>query len=170
MPRGAIIDRDGKVLAHNKEDANGELYRVYASGDAISQVVGYASGRYGRAGLERAYDAELSGLAGDPLTDALRQVRGRAVRPEGSHLSLSCDLQRAAVAALGERRGAVVMLDPRTGEVLALASTPTYDASAIAESGDRGRDVRGPARRSEPAAAAARDARSLRARARCSRS
>ena len=38
---------------------------------------------YGRAGLERAYDAELSGLAGDPLSDALSQVRGRSVRPEG---------------------------------------------------------------------------------------
>jgi peptidoglycan glycosyltransferase len=42
-------------------------------------------------------------------------------------------MQRAAVRALGSRRGAVVMLDPRNGEVLALASSPTYDASAIAD-------------------------------------
>ena len=40
-------------------------------------------------------------------------------------------MQKAAVSALGKHRGAVVMLDPRTGEVLALASTPTYDASTI---------------------------------------
>jgi penicillin-binding protein A len=130
VPRGRIIDREGNVLVRNKEDANGELYRVY-SGETISQVVGYASGRYGRAGLELAYDAELSGLAGDPLADALRKFGTDPYDPKDLHLALSWDLQRAAVRALGQRRGAVVMLDPRTGEVLALASTPTYDASAI---------------------------------------
>ncbi|HET9757485.1 MAG TPA: penicillin-binding transpeptidase domain-containing protein [Candidatus Limnocylindrales bacterium] len=130
VPRGRIIDREGNVLVRNKEDANGELYRVY-SGETISQVVGYASGRYGRAGLELAYDAELSGLAGDPLADALRKFGTDPYDPKDLHLALSWDLQRAAVRALGARRGAVVMLDPRTGEVLALASTPTYDASAI---------------------------------------
>ncbi|MFL5684089.1 MAG: hypothetical protein ACJ77O_13210, partial [Chloroflexota bacterium] len=69
VPRGLIKDRSGKVLADNKKDKNGESYRVYA-GRQISQVVGYASTTYGRAGLERAYDAELAGLAGDPLRDA----------------------------------------------------------------------------------------------------
>ncbi len=132
VPRGTIVDRDGKTLARNEEDANGELYRVYR-GPAISQVVGYASGRYGRAGLELAYDAELSGLAGDPLADALRKFGTDPYDPKRLDLSLSWDLQRAAVAALGDRRGAVVMIDPRNGEVLALASTPVYDASAIAD-------------------------------------
>jgi penicillin-binding protein A len=130
VPRGDIIDREGNVLTHNEKDANGELYRRY-SGDAISHVVGYASPRYGRVGLELAYDAELSGLAGDPLADALRKFGTDPYDPKDLHLSMSWDLQRAAVRALGSRRGAVVMLDPRNGEVLALASTPTYDASAI---------------------------------------
>ncbi len=132
VPRGTIIDRDGKTLARNQEDANGELYRVYR-GPAISQVVGYASSRYGRVGLELAYDAELSGLGGDPLAEALRKFGTDPYDPKDLHLSLSWDLQRAAVAALGDRRGAVVMLDPRTGEVLALASTPVYDASAVTD-------------------------------------
>ncbi len=132
VPRGQILDRDGKVLARNKKDANGEYYRVYAS-PAISQVVGYSSRRYGTAGLERAYDAELAGLAGDPLSDAFRKFGATAYDPEDLTLSLSYDLQRAAVRALGKNRGAIVMLDPRNGEVLAMASTPTYDASAIAD-------------------------------------
>ena len=130
VPRGDIIDREGNVLTHNEKDANGELYRRY-SGDEISHVIGYASPRYGRVGLELAYDAELSGLAGDPLADALRKFGTNPYDPKDLHLSMSWDLQRAAVRALGSRRGAVVMLDPRNGEVLALASTPTYDASAI---------------------------------------
>ena len=88
VPRGRILDRDGKVLARNEKDSNGEYYRVYA-GDAISHVVGYASRRYGRAGLERAYDAELAGLAGDPLADALRKFGATPYDPQTLTLSLS---------------------------------------------------------------------------------
>jgi peptidoglycan glycosyltransferase len=132
VPRGKIRDRAGVILADNKKDSNGERTRVYAS-RSISQVVGYSSATYGRAGLERAYDAELSGLAGDPLSDAFAKFGADRYDPKDLTLSLSLDLQKAAVAALGKRRGAVVMLDPKTGEVLALASTPTYDASAIAD-------------------------------------
>jgi len=138
VPRGIIRDRDGETLARNEEDANGELYRVYRSA-AISQVVGYASSRYGRAGLELAFDAELSGLAGDPVSDALRKFGTDPYDPKDLTLSLSLQLQRSAVRALGDRRGAVVMLDPRNGEVLALASTPTYPASELTnpETADR---------------------------------
>ncbi len=132
VPRGRILDRDGTVLADNRADENGELYRVYLS-PTISQVVGYASRTYGRAGLERTFDAELTGLSGDPLTDAFGKFGAERYDPKNLTLSLSYELQRAAVSALGKRRGAVVMLDPRTGEILALASTPTYDASAVAD-------------------------------------
>ena len=107
-PRGPcraaqIIDRDGTVLARNKTDANGELYRVYAE----------RRGQPGRrlrlaplrpAGLERAYDAELTGLAGDPLDRRCsRKFRTDPYDPQDLTLSLSLDLQRAAVAALGKR-------------------------------------------------------------------
>ena len=67
------------------------------------------------------------------MTDAFAKFGADRYDPQDLTLSLSYDLQRAAVAALGQRRGAIVMLDPRNGEVLALASTPTYDASAIAD-------------------------------------
>ncbi|HEY4633599.1 MAG TPA: penicillin-binding protein 2 [Candidatus Limnocylindrales bacterium] len=132
VPRGRILDREGRTLARNEQDANGEYYRVYR-GRPISQVVGYASNRYGRVGLELAYDAELTGFASDPLTDAFRKFGADAYDPNDLTLSLDYALQRDAVRALGDRRGAVVMLDPVTGEVLALASTPTYDASAVAD-------------------------------------
>jgi peptidoglycan glycosyltransferase len=131
VPRGRILDRDATVLARNEADENGELFRVYISA-TVSQVIGYASRVYGRAGLELAYDAELTGLAGDPLTDAFAKFGAERYDPKDLTLSLSYDLQKAAIAALGKQRGAVVMLDPRTGEVLALASTPTYAASRIA--------------------------------------
>ncbi|MFL5749615.1 MAG: peptidoglycan D,D-transpeptidase FtsI family protein [Chloroflexota bacterium] len=130
--RGEIVDRDGTVLATNKVDKNGEPYRVYAD-RAISPVVGYASRRYGTAGLERTYSAALTGLSDpNPVKNLLKKFQADPYDPQTLKLSLSMPLQRAAIRGLGADKGAVVMLDPRTGEILALASTPMYDASAIA--------------------------------------
>jgi peptidoglycan glycosyltransferase len=131
--RGEIVDRDGARLAWNRKDSNGEPYRVYAS-DALSGVIGYASRQYGTAGLENAWNAELSGVTSpDPLRELTRKFRLGASDPQRLRTTLVLALQEAAVRALGKNRGAVVMLDPRTGEILALASTPTYDASAVAD-------------------------------------
>ncbi|HET7471615.1 MAG TPA: penicillin-binding transpeptidase domain-containing protein [Candidatus Limnocylindrales bacterium] len=131
--RGQILDRDGKVLASNRRNADtGEPYRVYAD-RAFSTVIGYASQDFGNAGLERSWNAELTGLSGgDPIGDLLRKFRADPYDPQKLTLGISSPLQRAAVAGLGDDRGAVVMLDPATGEILALASTPTYDSGAIA--------------------------------------
>jgi peptidoglycan glycosyltransferase len=130
--RGEIIDRDGTVLATNKEDANGRSYRVYPD-RSVSTVIGYASRRYGSAGLERTFGAALTGLSDpDPIRNLLKKFQADPYDPQALSLSLSLKLQKAAIKGLGADRGAVVMLDPRSGEVLVLASTPTYDASAIA--------------------------------------
>lgn len=132
--RGIITDRDGKVLASNKRDKNGEPYRVYAD-PSLSQVIGYATpaGIHGLGGLEKSWNAQLSGAAStDPLFDLTRKFRTDASDPESLKTTLVLSLQEAAVQALGDHQGAVVMLDPRNGDVLALASTPTFDANALA--------------------------------------
>jgi peptidoglycan glycosyltransferase len=132
VPRGEIIDRDGIVLATNKESPRGGFYRLYAD-RAIAPVVGYASRRFGTAGLERSFSAELTGLSDpDPIRNILKKFQADPYDPQTLTLSLSLTLQRAAIRGLGADSGAVVMLDPRSGEVLVLASTPFYDASAIA--------------------------------------
>ena len=130
--RGRIVDRNGTIVADNKRDQNGEPYRVYRD-TAMTQVIGYASRQFGTAGLERAYDSELVGaVRPDPVSDLLKKFEQDPFDPQQLTLSISLPLQRAAVRALGSDHGAVVMLDPRTGEVLALASTPVYDANPIA--------------------------------------
>jgi peptidoglycan glycosyltransferase len=130
--RGKILDRDGKVLATTRRDDNGDPYRVYPE-RSVTPVVGYSSRRFGTAGLERSYAAELVGLTDpDPIRNLLKKFETDPSDPKTLTLSLSLALQKAAVRGLGSDRGAVVMIDPRTGEVLALASTPTFDASAIA--------------------------------------
>jgi penicillin-binding protein A len=130
--RGPIVDRNGTWLARSTRDKNGEAQRTYRD-PSISSVVGYASRQFGTAGLERAYNAQLLGLTtGDPLSGLAGKLFPSTAKPLGLQLALDLRLQKAAVAGLGSDKGAVVMLDPSTGEVLALASTPTYNASAIA--------------------------------------
>ena len=131
--RGPIVDRTGAWLARSTRDSNGEAVRQYRD-DTISHVVGYASRLYGTSGLERAYNAELLGLTGtDAFLDVTRKFGARPERQLGLQLALDLRLQRAAIKALGRDRGAVVMINPATGEILALASTPVYDAGAIAD-------------------------------------
>jgi peptidoglycan glycosyltransferase len=139
--RGPIVDRDGRWLARSERDENGEALREYRD-DTISHVVGYASRQYGTTGLERTYNAELIGLTSDPLGGLLGKFDTTPNEPLGLQTTLDLRLQRAAVEALGRDRGAVVMLDPSTGEVLALASTPVYDANGIADP-DTAEDVFG---------------------------
>jgi peptidoglycan glycosyltransferase len=133
VARGEILDRDGRRLAWNLVDANGEPYRIYAS-RSLSGVLGYASRAWGTSGLERAWDPELSGVvAADPLRGLFRKFLADPSDPQTITTTLSLPLQEAAAKALGSDPGAVVVLDPRTGEVLALVSTPTFDASAVAD-------------------------------------
>ena len=131
--RGRIVDRQGRLLANSAKDANGEPYRIYTD-PVMSPVIGYQSRQFGTAGLERTFDATLTGFTrSDPVRDLLKKFDPDPFDPQALTLSIDLGLQRAAVRGLGDDSGAVVMLDPRSGEVLALASTPVFDASLIAD-------------------------------------
>lgn len=128
--------------------------RVYPNGALAAHLLGYVGstqpeddGRtwhyrlpdpHGRAGLEARYDALLSGVNGEELlrVDSRGYTRERwssTPARAGADLTLTLDLalQRAAEEALAGRPGAVVALDPRNGDVLALASAPAYDLNAF---------------------------------------
>ena len=82
--RGVIRDRDGAVLATSRKDSHGEPYRVYVD-DTVSPVIGYASRQFGTAGLERAYDGQLTGITRpDPLRDLLKKFDPNPYDPRPS--------------------------------------------------------------------------------------
>jgi peptidoglycan glycosyltransferase len=97
-------------------------------------AVGYASLKHGTAGLEDSYNDVLVGLeGGDPLARAWAETIHRLPAGRAIRLTLDPALQLAADRALGARRGAVVVLDARSGDVLALVSHPTFDPGALDE-------------------------------------
>ncbi|MGW2486378.1 penicillin-binding transpeptidase domain-containing protein [Streptomyces sp. NPDC001606] len=112
---------DGRAVTGSRPSGIAKVpyRRTYTDGALYAPVTGYRSMAFGRAGLEAVYDDVLSagtspgGVSGDVLTT----VDGRA--------------QRAAFDALGKEKGAAVALDVRTGAVLALVSTPSYDPGAF---------------------------------------
>ena len=129
--RGAIYDRNGNVIA-GVEIEDGVGYRVYPD-PATAYVAGYYSPlQYGLTGLEASYDDELRGVAGGSVFDeTLNRLLNR--EPTGNNLVLTLDqgLQNTAHELLGNRTGAVVVLDIATGATLVLASNPHYNPALL---------------------------------------
>ncbi len=111
-----------------------DFQRLYPDGLLYSAVTGFYSYDHGRTGLENSYNAELAGTD-DSLF--VRRLIDRATdkTPEGASVQTTIvpRIQRAAASALGDQKGAVVALDPTTGAVLAMVTSPAYDPNAVAD-------------------------------------
>jgi peptidoglycan glycosyltransferase len=106
--------------------------RTYPGGPTFAHVTGFASFVYGRTGIEQEENDVLSGESDNLFVKRLSDyITGR--KPEGGRvvLTLQQAAQRAAFEGLQGKRGAVVALDPRTGAILAMASTPSYDPARL---------------------------------------
>jgi peptidoglycan glycosyltransferase len=139
VDRGTNATADGAVLARNREvRQNGRtlFFRTYPQDGLAAQWVGYSSIAASRAGLEEEWNDYLTGADRDlasGLEDLLDKARGRTIRGDNLILHLSAKAQREALTALRESglRGAVVALEPTTGAVLVMASSPTFDPNAV---------------------------------------
>ncbi|TEB17903.1 Penicillin-binding protein A [Pelotomaculum sp. FP] len=129
--RGTIYDTKGAALAKS-DYSQSKNRRVYPAGQNTAQIIGYINERYGRAGLESAYDRNLLGMEGaDRFRNLLNRLLGREQLGGDVTLTLDSALQKLAMDLLGGRRGAVVLLDPRTGAVRVMASSPSYDPNRL---------------------------------------
>lgn len=126
--RGQILDRNGTALATNDQGR-----RVYPYPD-LGQIVGFQSRLYGVSGIEATFDNELAGTSSImPMELLTARLAGTPVDVSAADVQLTLDhnLQQVAQNALGERAGAVVLLDPQTGAILALASYPRFDPNQL---------------------------------------
>ncbi|MGI9952341.1 penicillin-binding transpeptidase domain-containing protein [Moorellaceae bacterium AZ2] len=140
--RGQITGRHGEVWARTYV-SQGRLHREYPLGAAAAHVVGYASPRFGMSGLEASYNGQLLGLVGwQGVLNQWRELQNTARRGNNLVLTLDASLQQLAFHLLKGYRGAVVALNPQTGEVLALASSPSFDPDTIEEAWDHLNDPR----------------------------
>jgi peptidoglycan glycosyltransferase len=134
--RGTISATDGSVIARSRRDDEGTYHRSYPTGKRFGHPVGYSYSSIGQTELERYYDDELTGKT-NAITTTFDQLIGK--QREGDDLRTALDPKAQQLALDGIARvgssGAAVALDPRTGAVKVMASTPTYDPNTIADKG-----------------------------------
>ena len=127
--RGTIYSRGGEVLAFSEDSETGEDVRNYPYGREFSHVVGYST--HGRMGVESLMNYELIHTS---LNIAEKLEAGQSgEKYPGNDVSTTLDvkLQETAYEALSARRGAIVVTDVRTGDILAMVSKPDFDPGAV---------------------------------------
>ena len=130
--RGVIQTADGVVLARSVPVETGfKRLRTYPEGPLFAHVTGYFSFTYGTDGVERTYAADLAGRSARVRLNRLGEALTNQERTANITLTLRKSVQQAAAVALGARRGTVVALEPATGAVLALYSSPSYDPNPL---------------------------------------
>ena len=133
IDRGPIIVEKTAIASSELEDDN-HYTRVYDQGPLYVAATGYFSSvGYGSTGIEAAEENVLDGQSQTLLGQRLRNLlTGEQRQGGGVELTLRASMQEAAAAALGDRKGAVVALDAKTGAILALYSSPSFDPNALA--------------------------------------
>lgn len=129
-PRGDIVTADGTVIAQSiPSDDQYELQRVYPTGELFGHITGFFSFNYGSEGLERQYNDTLAGK--NKSVSDIKDLLTDKVTTEDLTITITHKLQQAAKEALGDKQGAVAAINPKTGDVLALYSNPSYDPNVL---------------------------------------
>jgi len=140
VQRGKILTADGLVLAESVPAPEGSRYRYerrYPHGDLYGYITGFYSSIYGRSALEQSMNPYLSGEAPELAISTFSDLfLGRPKRGANIFVTIDPNLQEVARTALGSNEGAVVAMDPRNGDILALYSTPGFDPSELSSGSD----------------------------------
>ncbi len=132
--RGSISTYDGVVLAESVEQSDGTYERTYPQGSMASHVVGYYSQQYGTSGIEASMNDTLKGQENFATwTDVINAAAGIKQPGNDVVLTINSKIQAIAEEVLEGYSGAVVVLNPQSGAVLACASSPTYSNEDIDE-------------------------------------
>ncbi|MDJ0952752.1 MAG: penicillin-binding transpeptidase domain-containing protein [Acidimicrobiia bacterium] len=131
--RGTIITADGVVVAESEADPDDPqvFRRSYPEGSLYGHTVGYTTLLFGSKGVESTNSDDLVSYRDATISGVLGALVGGDVRPRGLRLTIEHELQAVAHEALGNQRGAVVALDPATGAILAMVSTPDFDPNTL---------------------------------------
>ncbi|MEV0036874.1 penicillin-binding transpeptidase domain-containing protein [Streptomyces sp. NPDC050804] len=136
QPLGDIIVAGSPVTGSRKTDGGDLAYeRTYTDGALYAPVTGYSSQAYGSTQLEGIYSDVLDGTD-SRLKNPLDAVLGKQTAPGDVLTTIDPAVQEAGYAALGAKKGAAVAVDPVTGRVLAVVSTPSYDPARISGTTD----------------------------------
>lgn len=140
--RGSILDRDGRIISESRLTDDGSQERIYHGGEAFGPLLGFVSDVYDVTGLESSLDTDLSSegtlrslLNYEYIYNLFTGQRKAGVKNMGNSVvtTLDSDLQLLAYGLLSGQKGSVVALDPKTGEILAMVSSPGFDPNDLSD-------------------------------------
>ncbi|WP_262061963.1 peptidoglycan D,D-transpeptidase FtsI family protein [Streptomyces sp. STR69] len=133
-PLGNIIVAGNAITGSTRTESSSDLAykRTYTDGKLYAAVTGYASQSYAPTQLEGIYANLLDGTDSG-LKTVMDTVTGERAAPGDVVTTIDPDVQKAAYNALGDKKGAAVAIDPTTGKILAVVSTPSYDPSSLTD-------------------------------------
>lgn len=134
--RGSIVDRNGNILAETEVAEDGTEVRNYPYGTAFAHVVGYSFPSTGKGGLESIENFELLTSNAFFVQKLVNEFKDEKNMGDTVVTTLDADLQQAAYNALGENKGAIVVLEASTGKILSMVSGPAYDPNNIESNWD----------------------------------
>ena len=131
--RGSIVVNGTEIASSVKSNDEYNYQRVYSEPEKYAGITGYFSSVYGSTGIESALDKELSGTSDSQFYDRVAQLfSGNSTRGASVELTVDDKLQTLAYQLLQGRKGSIVAMNPKTGEILAMASSPSYDPNKLA--------------------------------------
>ncbi len=134
VTRGAITSADGEILAETRTNEDGTETRIYPQGNVYAHVIGFDS--HGKSGLESKANYELLSSHANIVDQIINGFAEKKNPGDTVVTTLNHRLQTTSYNALGDFRGAIVAMDPKTGAILAMVSKPDFDPNAIAASYD----------------------------------
>lgn len=130
VKRGSIYDRNENVLAYSEKDGSGKQVRIYNYPQASAPVTGYSSNTYGKTGIEKSYNKELLAISGENFSN-FRKMVVKNDTGNDLHLSLDQNIQNIVYNYLSAYKGSCVIMNPSTGQILAMVSTPSFDPNTL---------------------------------------
>lgn len=131
VTKGSILSSDGKILAETVTNDSGNEVRKYPYAGLFSHVIGRST--HGKTGLEAAESYTMLTTGVHPFVQTMNELSGKKSPGNNVVTTLSVTLSKAADEALGNHKGAVVVMDPETGKILVMISKPTYDPNNLTE-------------------------------------
>lgn len=129
-----IVDETPVAFSDRLDDGTERFQRVYPEGELYAPITGYFSSvNLSATGMEEAVGTILDGDTSDLFAQRLRNLfAGRSRQGGGVELTIDSSLQQVAAGALGDRKGAVVVEEAKTGRILALYSSPSFNPNPLA--------------------------------------
>lgn len=127
--RGNILSADGTILAETLVDDSGNETRYYPLGRIFAHAIG--TSEINQSGVELSQNFYMLQSNGNPLMNALQDIRGEKNQGDQVVTTLNAELQEAAYNVLGNNDGAVIAIEPATGRILAMVSKPDYDPNTL---------------------------------------